>query len=139
MARVQDTWRLHRLKADFLDESYGGATHPATLESVHWAPCRAVFVYLVPLTVGGTRVAYSAADTFSITGIKLVDNDVDDAVDATDDAVRTATLTGCTYYTEIRIPLGGALRWGVELTTMDTPATATQVQIRFREDTEDTD
>lgn len=139
MPLIAETWRLHRTKANFTDEAFGGPTHPGTLESIRWQPCRAIYVYLAPLNVGGTRVAYSAADTFSIAGIKIADSDVDNTVDATDNAVRTATLTGCTYWSEIRIPMGGALRWSVELTSMDTPATATQCQIWYREDSESSD
>ena len=137
MPRTQDRWRLHRTKASFTDEAFGGATHPSTLETPHYAPLRAVCIYVKPLTAGGARVAFSSVDVFSVTGVKIADIDNDDTVDATDDAVRTATLADCQYWTEIRIPMKAALRWGVEFTAMDTPATATQAEIWFREEYDD--
>lgn len=137
MPRVQDTWRLHRTKANFTDEAFGGSTHPATLATPRMQPIRAVVIYVKPLTVGGTRVAFSAADTFSVTGIKIADIGVNGAVDATDDAVRTATLASCPYWTEIRVPMKAALQWGLEFTAMDTPATATQAEIWYREEYDD--
>lgn len=137
MARVQDTWRLHRTKANFNDEAFGGSTHPTTVSDVAMKPCRAVVIYVKPLTVADARVAFAAADTFSVTGIKITDLDNDGAVDATDDAVRTATLTDCPYWTEIRIPMKAALRWGLEFTAMDTPTNATQAQIMYREEYDD--
>jgi hypothetical protein len=136
-ARKQDEWRLHRTKANFTDEAFGGATHPTTVAEVRWAPIKAVVIYVKPLTAAPARVAFAAADTFSVTGIKVVDLDQDNAVDAADDAVRTATLAGCPYWTEIRIPMKGCLRWGLEFTAMDTPATATQAEIWYREEIED--
>jgi hypothetical protein len=137
MPRTQDTWRLHRTKANFTDEAFGGSAHPATVEAPHYAPIRAVCIYVKPLTAGAARVAFSAADTFSVTGIKIVDIDNDNTVDVADDAVRTATLTDCPYWTEIRIPMKAALRWGVEFTSMDTPATATQAEVWVREEYDD--
>ena len=134
MARVQDTWRLHRAKANFTAEAFGGATQPTGAQASNSGPLRAVYVYLKPLTAGAARVAYLSTDTFAIAGVKLSDIDVDNVVDSTDDAVRTATLASCTYWTEIRIPMGGALRWGVECSAMTTPATATNFEIWYREE-----
>ena len=138
MALKQDEWRLHRAKANFTAEAFGGATHPTIVSTAFMPPMRAVYIYVKTFTVGAARVAYTAGETFSVAGIKIVDLDSDGVVDAADDAVRTATLTLCEYWTEIRIPMKGCLRWGVELTAMETPATATNVEIWYREESADT-
>lgn len=134
MATVH-TWRLLRTKTGITDDAFGGATAPDANNRARSSvgPLRAIYVYVRPLTAGSVRVA-PTTDTFSIAGVKVCDINDDNAVDSGDDTVLTATLAAQRYWTEIRIPMGGALVWSVQLTSMVAPATATQYEVRYREE-----
>lgn len=136
MPADQHRWRTLRTKSGATDDAYGGATHPADLVRSASGPLRAIYVYVRPLNSNGDRIAYasSSSETYSIAGVKIADLDNDDTVDASDDAVRTDVLTECLYWQEVRIPMGGALQFGVALTDIVAPTGATQYQVRYREE-----
>jgi hypothetical protein len=135
MPRTQaDIWRTLRTKANLTDDAdWAGTTQPDVGDTAMPTSAKAKVAYVaLYLTDGGTVIDPEDA-TFTLRGVKVVDADGDQAVDATDLVVRTAAVSG-TFGDEVRVPLGGALRWTVQVTGIaGSPVAADGVLIRYRE------
>ena len=135
-----DIWRELRIKAALTDDTdWAGTSQPAAGDMVAVSgttkPVEAVYLFLVPLDVSDDPVAPETG-TCTVTGIKIADIDGDDTVDATDLVVRSEAVALVPYYTEVRVQLGGALRWTVRLSSFaNNPTGATQVRVLYREAT----
>lgn len=140
MPRLQDRYRLIRLKGALTDDGpWAGLDHPdpGDVTSVRWLPANRLFVFLVPVDSDDEAIEDDNSGTCTVTAIKIADIDHDGSVDATDIAVRTASLPNVPYYTEFEVGIGGSLRYTVEITGSANPATGQEgIAIYVRESSE---
>lgn len=133
-----DSFRLLRTKSSLADDTdWTTSTPPSGSDvvsvSTSTKPINAAYLYYTFLD-NSDAVLDPGTATATLRVIKIADIDHDGVVDATDEVVRSDEVTGVGADTEVRVPLGGALRWTIRVTGIaNEPVGATQVRIRYRE------
>lgn len=136
-----ERWRIHRDKSGTADDTdwRGTITSPGSSDRaepvVTSKPLRSIVCYVVPRDVSNVALAPGGGNC-SISGVGITDVDNDETVDAgtTDYVFETSAQASVPYYTPVEIPMFGALRYTVRVTsTASNPAGTTQLRIMVLE------
>lgn len=134
-----DTWRVLRTTADLTDDDDFVGTGTAPDESITAAVSNAtkpVTAAYVTTRFLGDEDAVVAPDgaTFTLESIKIGDLDRDGEISAGDLLMSSSPTTGVRVGDEVRVPLGGAVRWTIRVTSITgAPGDAAVVEIHYRE------